>query len=270
MDLNKILKSDYLDILFEGRNKAYGGYELRRNYPQRVRNSLFIIGGLFALVMGYTAYANMHKTVKQKPVISMTTVTLAEPPPMEPNKPKPPPPPPAPPPPAKPTVKFTPPVIKKDEQVKEEEKPTPPDPTKHEQSGPTTQAGDVNGSDLAPPTTAPTGNGAPVEQPKTDQIFKYVEQQPAFKGDLGGWLKDHLEYPDAAREAGNEGKTYVQFVVSEDGSISAATVVKSSGFPALDAEALRVVRMMPKWTPGRNNNQPVKVYFTQPIGFTLE
>ena len=272
MEVSKILKSDYLDILFEGRNKAYGGYELRRNYPQRVRNALIIIGGIFLLFMAYGVFASMKKAepVRKKPVIS--TVTLAPPPPMDKDKPKPPPPPPAPPPPAKPTVKFTPPVIKPDEQVKEDEKPTPPDKDKHEIAGPVTAAGDANnGSDLAPPVTAPSGTGAAVDPPKaTNEVFKYVEQQAKFNGDVNSWLANHLEYPEAEQSAEHQGKVTVQFIVSDDGSISDATVLKSSGFPALDREAIRVVRLMPKWTPGKNAGIAVKSYFYLPVVFQLQ
>ena len=121
MDISKILKSDYLDILFEGRNKTYGGYELRKKYPERVRNALIMLFGIILLLIAYPIIAGIMSKTDKKPVISIKEVTLAEPPPIDKTKPPPPPPPPAPPPPVKPTVKFTPPVIKKDEEVKEEE-----------------------------------------------------------------------------------------------------------------------------------------------------
>src|ERR1043165_1359499 len=202
MDINKILKSDYLDIVFEGRNKAYGGYELRKNYPHRVRNATAVLLGITVLLIVYPIIAGFVAKRDKGPVVSMKEVTLAEPPPIDKTKPPPPPPPPAPPPPVKPTVKFTPPVIKKDEEVKEEEKPTPP-PDDKVAVGLENKAGDVNGID--PGLIDKPGNGV-VEQPAAPAPVRFVEQMPEFPGDLPSYLHDHLRYPDDARESGVEGR----------------------------------------------------------------
>ena len=265
MDISKILKSDYLDILFEGRNKTYGGYELRKRYPERVRNAAIVLFGVILLLIAYPIIAGIMSKADKKPVISIKEVTLAEPPPIDKTKPPPPPPPPAPPPPVKPTVKFTPPVIKKDEEVKEEEKPTPP-PDDKVAVGLETKAGDPNG--IEPGIVDQPGTG--VEAPAPPQIFKFVEQMPAFEGDLQSYLVSHLRYPDDARESGTEGKSVIQFVVNEDGSISGVEVVRSGGSASLDAEAKRVVAGMPRWKPGKQQGKAVKVYFTLPITFKLD
>src|SRR5690606_40561391 len=97
-------------------------------------------------------------------------------------------------------------------------------------------------------------------------------QMPAFPGGmdkLNGWLQNNLRYPDQAREAGQEGKVFVKFVVSEDGSISDVQIQRGFGYGS-EEEAKRVVRMMPKWTPGKQNGRAVKVYFNLPITFRLE
>ena len=96
MDINKILTSDYLDIIFDGRNKAYGGYELRKNYRQRIGKSMLVLA---FVGVGVAAYAIISRNMKaeKKEVVVMKQVTLAEPPPIDPNKPPPPPPPPPPP-----------------------------------------------------------------------------------------------------------------------------------------------------------------------------
>lgn len=268
MDISKILKSDYLDILFEGRNKTYGGYELRKKYPTRARNAAIGTIVVAALIAAGPVIASMKKEEKKKPIVSMKQVTLAEPPPIEPNKPKPPPPPPAPPAPARPTVKFTPPVIKPNEEVKEDVK--PPDEKKNEVSGPVTAAGDANASELAPPTETPGTGTGPVEAPAAPQIFKYVEQMPQFPGDVSSYLASHLQYPESAREGGIEGRVGIQFVVNETGDITNVEVTRSSGNGALDNEAKRVVSGMPKWKPGKNNGTAVKVYYTLPITFKLD
>lgn len=264
MEISKILKSDYLDILFEGRNKTYGGDQLRRKYPERVRNAAIVLLGVIVLLMAYPIIAGIINKGGKKPVVSIQEVTLAEPPPIDKTKPPPPPPPPAPPPPVKPTVKFTPPVIKKDEEVKEEEKPTPPPP--EAVAGLKTQEGDVNGID--PGLIDKPGTG--VDAPAPPQIFKFVEQMPAFDGDLPSYLSSKLRYPDDARESGIEGRSVIQFVVNEDGSISGVETVRSSGSSSLDAEAKRVVAGMPHWKPGKQQGKAVKVYFTLPVTFKLD
>lgn len=268
MDNSRILSADYLDIVFDGRNKKYGGYELRKKYPKRVLIAGGIIVGMAALLILYYVILSIIGGLGKdtgKPI--MQQVTLAEPPPIDPNKPPPPPPPPAPPPPVKPTVQFTPPVIKKDEEVKEEEKPPPQEDLKDKAVSTDTKAGDPNGID---PGIVETPAAGPVETPAPPQIFKYVEQMPEFPGNREDYLSRNLRYPDAARENGDEGRSVIQFVVNEEGDISDVTVARSSGHPSLDAEARRVVAGMPRWKPGKQNGKAVKVQYTLPVTFKLD
>lgn len=268
MDINKILKSDYLDILFEGRNKSYGGYELRKNYPKRAFRSLLIIFGIGAAVGAYAVVSNMKGKEEVKPVAIKTEVTLQEPPPIDPKKPPPPPPPAEPPPPVKPTVKFTPPVIKKDEEVKEEEKPAEVKELKEAAAGVKTQEGDVNGIDPGIIDKPGTGTGV-VEAPPPPQIFTYVEQMPEPSVDITSFLQKNLRYPDMARENNVQGRVTLRFVVNENGEVSDVNVVRGIG-SGCDEEAKRVLLKMPKWKPGKQNGRAVKVYFTLPISFRLE
>lgn len=101
-------------------------------------------------------------------------------------------------------------------------------------------------------------------------IYKLVEQMPTFNGDLSEWLASNLVYPDAARKANQQGRSVVQFVVNADGRVSDAEVVRSSGHPLLDVEALRAVNAMPQWKAGMHEGQKVPVYFTLPIAFKLD
>jgi len=147
-------------------------------------------------------------------------------------------------------------------------KPTPP-PDDKVAVGPTTQAGNPDGID--PGITDKPGNGSgPVEAPAPPAIFRSVEQMPEFKGDVGKWLSEHVQYPEAAHENGITGKTIIQFVVNADGSVSGVEVVRSSNNSSLDAEAKRAVSSMPSWKPGKQNGKAVPVYYTLPITFTLE
>jgi periplasmic protein TonB len=269
MDINKILKSDYLDILFDGRNKKYGGYELRKNYPKRVTKALMVLVGVGVFTAGYGIVSNIKPKETKKPVAIMQEVTLAEPPPIDPKKPPPPPPPSEPPPPVKPTVKFTPPVIKKDEEVKEDEKPPEQTELKEAAAGIKTEVGDVNGIDPGIVDNPGTGTGV-VEAPPPPEIFKYVEQMPEAPYDVQAHLAKNIKYPPAAQENNISGRITVQFVVSEDGSIGDVKVVGRKLGGGLEEEAMRVVRSMPKWRPGKQNGRAVKVYYTLPVAFRLE
>ena len=113
----------------------------------------------------------------------------------------------------------------------------------------------------------------PVEKPKEEGPLSVamVEQKPSFPGGESAmykWLQDNIIYPAAASEEGVQGKVTVQFIVEKDGSITHVQVVRGN-HPALDAEAARVIRKMPRWTPGRNNGQPVRVTYHLPVQFKL-
>jgi len=128
------------------------------------------------------------------------------------------------------------------------------------------QEGDPNGIDPGIGDKPSTGI---VEAPKAE-IFTYVEQMPTFaNGDVNAYLSKNIQYPAAARENNISGRVIVNFIVSEDGSISDVTIVRGIG-GGCDEEAKRVVAGMPKWKPGKQNGRPVKVRFTLPILFKLE
>lgn len=112
------------------------------------------------------------------------------------------------------------------------------------------------------------------EKPVDDEpvSIAMVEQKPQFPGGeeaMYKWLGSNINYPAAASEEGVQGRVVVEFVVGKDGSISNVRVVRSR-HPALDKEAVRVIKAMPKWVPGRNNGQPVKVTYTLPVSFKLQ
>ena len=100
-----------------------------------------------------------------------------------------------------------------------------------------------------------------------NNVYDVVEQMPSFPG-LQNWLASHINYPAVAEENGIQGRVIVSFIVEKNGSVSSVQVVKSVD-PSLDREALRVVNSMPRWTPGRQNGQPVRVKYTLPVSFRL-
>lgn len=110
------------------------------------------------------------------------------------------------------------------------------------------------------------------EEPKPDKIFTAVEQQAQFPGGqaaLMKWLQNNLRYPERAQQNDIQGRVIVKFVVNADGSIEQAQVVKGVD-KDLDNEAIRVVKRMPKWQPGKNNGVAVRSYFTLPVTFKLQ
>ncbi len=113
---------------------------------------------------------------------------------------------------------------------------------------------------------------APKVEEEQPMSIAMVEQKPEFNGGEAAmykWLSDNIVYPPAASEEGVQGRVVVEFVVGKDGSITNVRVVRTR-HPALDKEALRVIKAMPKWIPGRNNGQPVKVTYTLPVTFKLQ
>lgn len=101
------------------------------------------------------------------------------------------------------------------------------------------------------------------------EIFQVVEDMPSFPGNLNKWLSQNLKYPMIAQENGIQGQVILQFVVGKDGAISDVQVVRGVD-PSLDKEAVRVVKAMPKWKPGKQRGKPVLVRFTLPISFKLK
>lgn len=110
------------------------------------------------------------------------------------------------------------------------------------------------------------------EEPEEQVIFDVVESMPEFPGGqaaLMQYLAKNIKYPTISQENGTQGRVIVQFVVNRDGGIVDAKVVRSVD-PYLDKEALRVVGTMPKWTPGKQRNKPVRVKYTLPVMFRLQ
>ena len=120
---------------------------------------------------------------------------------------------------------------------------------------------------IAPPVEAP------VEEEEEEVIFVVVETMPEFPGGQQAMMKfiaENIQYPAKAMEKGIQGRTICQCVVEKDGKPSNVQVVRSSGDPSLDKEALRVINGMPKWKPGKQRGKPVRVQFNLPVLFELQ
>lgn len=121
---------------------------------------------------------------------------------------------------------------------------------------------------IAPPVEAPQ------EEEEDEQvIFMRVENMPEFPGGtqaLFKYLSENVKYPVIAQENGIQGRVICQFTVNKDGSIVDVEVVRSGGDASLDKEAVRVIKSMPKWTPGKQRGKPVRVKYTLPVNFKLQ
>ncbi len=271
-----LISNEWADIVFENRNKVYGAYQLRRSTGKRNIWSMLFVAAVAALAyIGLSLFNAYQEAQKAKFEAEMEASLLeakkeakvekkTEAPKVEKvqqvEK-------------VKSSIAFTPPVIKKDSEVKPEEEMKTQDELKETKTA--IGAFDVKGNDEAGGTVLKAVEEiATPEPPKQDEeqnkIFEVVEQQPSFPGgSVNAWLSDHIKYPVVAAENGIQGRVVVQFVVEKDGSVSQVKVVRGVD-PSLDKEAVRVISSMPKWIPGKQNGVSVRSRFTVPVTFRLQ
>ena len=271
-----LISNEWADLVFQGRNKVYGAYQLRRGTSKRNIVSMIFVAAVAAVaylgLAAYNSYQEAQKAkfeaemeaslldAKKEAKVEKKTVTPKVEQVQKVEK-------------VKSSIAFTPPVIKKDSEVKPEEEMKTQDELKETKTA--IGAFDVKGNDDAGGTVlkAVEEIAAP-EPPKHEEeqnkIFEVVEQNPQFPGgSVNGWLADHIKYPVVAAENGISGRVVVQFVVERDGSVSQVRVVRGVD-PSLDKEAQRVISSMPKWIPGKQNGQAVRSRFTVPVTFRLQ
>jgi len=273
MEPNKILTADILDIVFEGRNKEYGAYELRRGYRKRLITAMLSLLALFVLLFVGYLLANKFSSEDNQKAIVVQEVQLEDIKQQEKEEPPPPPPPKPPEPPKVEMAKFTPPKIVKDEEVKEDEKPPEVEKLEDTKIGVINQEGIKDEGIVAPPID--DGKGV-VEAPKRDetdydQTFTKVEIESSYPGGMAAWqryLIKTLRYPQEAQDNEIQGTVVVQFIVDKAGTVSDVEAV--SGPNELRGEAVRVIQKSGKWTPAVQNGRQVKSYKKQPIQFRLE
>jgi len=276
MSLLPSFLSDSLDeVVFEGRNQAYGAYQLRQDYQQNLASA----GGLTLLVgallfMGWAGWSRLHPAVIAplahpiilKPIdIKPQQQTVIEHPKVAPASR------------ARAATHVAPAIptqVAKDEAPQPKlAKPLPSqiidDPTGLVATN-TTNVGDpaLPGADTGGPGT----DVGPATTTTSSEPFVAVEKMPEFAGGQAAlllYLQKHLRYPGSALAAGVGGRVFMSFVVGADGSISEVTILKGLGY-GLDEEAQRVVRQMPAWVPGYQSKHAVPVRFTLPITFSIQ
>ena len=273
MEVNKILSADVLDIIFEGKNKDYGAYELRKTYNRRITRALIITASVTILALGGSVLASvMNSDDSNKVKFDEMTIQEVK----QEDKKEPPPPPPPPPPKQEPPKvemkQFTPPIIKKDEEV---EKPPPPQEELKEAKIDVVNQEGIKDENIAP-IQIDEGKQIVEEKKEEDEnkIFDKVEIEASFPGGDSKW-RQYLERNANGQVATDNGApegtytTVVQFVVDKEGNISDVRALTNHGY-GMEEEAMRVIRKGPKWTPAIQNGRQVKAYRKQPITFQVQ
>jgi protein TonB len=275
MEANKILTADILDLVFEGRNKEYGAYELRKAYPGRIFRAIVITISIAVLALLISLLAgSINKDKKSKVDIREVELQNIKQQEEEKIEPPPPPPPKPPDPPKIEMTKFTPPKIVKDEEVKKEEIPPIQEELKDTKIDVISQEG-IKDVGIVVPVQIDEGKKV-IEEKKDDdenKIFEKVEIEASFKGGESAWRKflERNLNPNTPIDNGAPEGTYtvlVQFVVDRDGTISDVKPLTNRGF-GMEAEAVRVIKKGPPWEPAIQNGRKVKAYRKQPITFIV-
>ena len=272
-----LIDKNWVELVFDGRNKEYGAYVLRKETGMRnIKSMLLVFAVIIAIMAGVAAKVAIENAFPKKVAIEtdVELTKLAEkkevkvekkaPVKVEEQKvvEK-----------VKSSVKFTPPVIKKDDEVKPEEELK----SQEDLNKTNTAIGsfDVKGNDETGGEVLKAKEViAQPEPPKEEEtkVFDVVEVMPTFPGGqqaLFEWLSKNIKYPVVAEENGVQGRVIVTFVVERNGSITDVQVAKSVD-PSLDKEAVRVVKAMPHWIPGKQNGSAVRVKYTVPVTFRLQ
>ena len=271
-----LIDNGWVDLVFEGKNQAYGAYQLRKDTGKRNVMALLVMFAIGVAIAAIVAIKGVVENAMKSDVAIEADVELAklaekkeakvekkEEPKVDKIEVER----------VKSSVKFVPPVIKKDDEVK------PEDELKSQeelnQTNTAIGAFDVKGNDEAAGEVLKAKEViAQPEPPKEEEtkVFDVVEQMPSFPGGQSAllqYLSSNIKYPVVAEENGVQGRVIVTFVVEMDGSITDVKVVKSVD-PSLDKEAQRVVKSMPKWIPGKQNGAAVRVKYTVPVTFRLQ
>ena len=272
-----LISGEWTELVFAGRNQAYGAYKLRQGTGKRnVISIIAVVCLIIACQIGLTikkaADAEAAKRAAMNQAMQLTQLEQPKKAEVKQKQVK-----------VEPekvveqvksSIKFTAPVIKKDSEVKPEDELKTQDQIMETKTaiGSFDVKGndDVNGEVLKAKEVI-----AQPEPPKHEEeakVFDVVEQMPSFPGGpsaLMEYLHDHVKYPVVAQENGVQGRVFVSFIVERDGSITDVRVVRSVD-PSLDREAARVVSSMPRWTPGKQNGSAVRVKYNVPVSFRLQ
>ena len=267
METNKILNSNLLDIIFDGKNKMYGAYDLRNTYNNRLSKSLFITSSLAVLIFAGTVFASKAGNVIEDTFTVADTVMVdasSKPVPLPPQPPK-----------ATPVAnqkKFLIPLIVTDPKAQTEQL---TELTEEEAISSVTIKSDVKAEIGIIPIDEPRTQV--FEEPKAkgeDTVFQKVEIEAEFPGGALQWSRYLQKNLNAGTPVNNgaPGGTYqvrIRFIVSKEGAISDVHSEKKYGY-GMEEEAIKIIKQGPKWKPALQNGRNVDAYRSQPITFVVE
>jgi protein TonB len=274
-----LLEQQWIDLVFEGKNEAYGAYTIRQNTSNRnLKAMLALIAALAAIVIIFFSVTAAQDAIARAAAEHETEVTLE-------------------------AVEEEIEEEKDDEEIvyeaeeleqlvaeetvmnsekftayeMEDDAPEQVTKTQDEVATSDVAIGAIDydqGSNEAEHVLKVNEKVVDEVPPAVEEtkVFDVVEQMPSFKGGdaaLMEWLSKNIKYPVVAEENGIQGRVVATFVVERDGSITDVKIVKSVD-PSLDKEAVRVLKAMPKWIPGKQNGQAVRVKYTVPVTFRLQ
>ena len=272
-----LIDNGWVDLVFDGKNQAYGAYQLRKDTGKRNLKALITMFLIFAAIAAIViAKVSIDNYIASRNAAIETDVELQslaekkeakaekkdepEVEKIEIER-------------VKSSVAFTVPEIKKDDEVKEDQEIKSQD--ELQETNTAIGAFNVEGNDEEAGEVLKAKEViAEPEPPKVEEtkVFDVVEEMPQFPGGQAAlleYLAKNIKYPVVAEENGVQGRVIVTFVVERDGSITDVKVVKSVD-PSLDKEAARVVKSMPHWIPGKQNGSAVRVKYTVPVTFKLQ
>lgn len=266
---------EWLELVFSGKNKQYGAYELRQNYNRTMAKAMGIAFTVVISASCIFTFAGGHTKNVQPPSTKDSMITVVIPPvqphrqevkqakPVEPAATA------APRSPAAPSIKYTIPHIVPGEV---DENPPKIDDMAGKEVSNVTSEGKGGQEQMADPTQGQAQGGAGTD-PGVDvnKEYKSVEIMPEPEGGAAGWAKflnKNLRYPSQAQEEGKSGRVIVSFVVERDGRLTDIVVTGKAGY-GMDEEAIRVLKLAKPWKPGKQNGQPVRVRYSIPMNFQL-
>lgn len=281
MNESYLFDMTFNNVVFAGRNKAYGAYELRQTYSRNVLYAALLAIFSFTAALGWPLFkknqVEMSKQLtppgKEDKVLEMPPFILM-PPPVPPVQ--------------ETTVErprieqleqiqrvipFTKPTIVQDKSLVTGPEMPDQDQLKGALIGTTAQDGENSGNqNISAAAGEHDGTGNGTGEVPTKEVYNFAAEMPYFEGGEQGLLKyisRKIKYPREAVNEQVEGMVVVRFVVNRQGEITDATILKGLGY-GTDEEALRVINSMPSWTPGRQNGKPVAVRYTLPIRFSMK
>jgi protein TonB len=268
-----VYKDEWLDLVFNDRNKSYGAYELRQHYPQVMVKAMAItFASVLAIIFVFGIILKPVIAKNQPVVVDVPLMPYVPPHKVDPPKPvtahlaaipKPPALP------AQPAAanRFAPLVATQDDHA--ENPPSVVD-LANKTIGPADTKGTPGPPAIGPVKTNDGGGGSGTID-NSVHFAAGLERMPEPYGGNEAWakfLRKHLNYPQQAIDEHMQGRVFLSFIIEKDGSISNITVTRGAGY-GMDEEALRVLKLAPAWKPGIQNGQPVRVQYNIPINFQL-